>query len=187
ERGLATRLLRESEHGLDDMYGIATSHAAACLALAKSYGRGIQDVNPTFISTHMREIIECSPIDYIHEARLHGSLFDSGIIDGAVSCINTGFFVDHTEPLEALCVAKAHCNWPLGELPEGMEFVLIVAAKRRSRSKSSSLSPMHQETAKPADDGFVNLPSQSIDSDKVNSPAPQKTPLSKFPPPSSHG
>ena len=39
ERGLATRLLRESEHGLDDMYGIATSHAAACLALAKSYGR----------------------------------------------------------------------------------------------------------------------------------------------------
>ena len=38
ERGLATGLLSELKRESDDVYGILTSHAAACLAAAKTYG-----------------------------------------------------------------------------------------------------------------------------------------------------
>lgn len=38
ERGLATGLLRAIREGTDDVYGIASSHPAACLAAATAFG-----------------------------------------------------------------------------------------------------------------------------------------------------
>lgn len=37
ERGLAATLLNELRQESDDIYGLASSHAAACLAAAKAY------------------------------------------------------------------------------------------------------------------------------------------------------
>lgn len=37
------------------------------------------------------------PVNYIRTAELRGSLFDSEVTDGTVSCADTGFFVDHAE------------------------------------------------------------------------------------------
>jgi hypothetical protein len=53
-----------------------------------------------------------------------------------VSSVDTNFFVDHTEPLEALAFVKENMDWPLGELIDGHEFLLILEAKRRARSRS---------------------------------------------------
>ena len=46
--------------------------------------------------------MKASPIRYVRAAKPRGSLFDSGDSDGLISSVYTEFFVDHTEPLEAL-------------------------------------------------------------------------------------
>jgi hypothetical protein len=53
-----------------------------------------------------------------------------------VSSVNADFFVDYTEPLKALAFVKEDMDWPLDEPIDGHEFLLILEAKRRSRSRS---------------------------------------------------
>lgn len=81
-----------------------------------------------------------SPIDYIKSAKLHGSLFNlsDDVSDGTISCVDTNFYVDHTEPLKALERVRKHRKWPLGELLEGHEFLLILEAEHRSLPKFPS-------------------------------------------------
>ena len=57
---------------------------------------------------------------------------------GLVSSVDSGFFVDHAEPLEALAWVRQEMVWPLGELADGHEFLLILEARHRSRSRSTS-------------------------------------------------
>ena len=85
-------------------------------------------------------IIKASPVSYVRDAKLRGTLFDSKDTSGLVSGVDTEFFIDHKEPLEALAWVRKTMEWPLGELLEGHEFVLILQARRRygSRSRSSS-------------------------------------------------
>lgn len=47
-----------------------------------------------------------------------------------VSGVNTGFYVDHKEPLGGLQWLRQFREWPLGDLPEGHEFLLVIPAKR---------------------------------------------------------
>lgn len=54
------------------------------------------------IGKHAQEIMEASPIGYVKDAKLRGNVFSPGDTSGLVSCVDTGFFVDHSEPLEAL-------------------------------------------------------------------------------------
>ena len=54
------------------------------------------------ILIYAQTIIEASPIGYVKDAKLRGIIFTPEDISGRVSCVDTGFFVDHTEPLEAL-------------------------------------------------------------------------------------
>jgi hypothetical protein len=56
---------------------------------------------------------------------------------GLVSCVDTGFFVDHNEPLEALAWVREGMDWPLGELLDGHEFLVVFEARRLSRSRSA--------------------------------------------------
>lgn len=78
--------------------------------------------------------MKASPISYVRDSKLRGSLFGTQDPNGMVSCVDTGFFVDHTEPLEALASVQEDMNWPLGKLLDGHEFVLFFEAKRRARS-----------------------------------------------------
>jgi hypothetical protein len=85
--------------------------------------------------------MQVSPVAYIRAAKLRGELFeaeDTKDTKGLLASVDTRFFVDHAEPLEALGCARESMEWPLGELLDGHEFVLILEAKRRSRSRSSS-------------------------------------------------
>ena len=159
ERRLATGLLTELREDNDDIYGIMSSHAASCLATANVFGSKrtlripVRTVNSTlrfigtinavdlgFITGHAEAIIKASPISYVKDAKLHGSLFDTEDANGLVSCVDTGFFVDHTEPLEALASVRGEMDWPLGELIEGHEFLLILEGRRRARATARSKS-----------------------------------------------
>jgi hypothetical protein len=82
--------------------------------------------------------MKASPIDYVQSARLQGSLFHPADSSGLVSCVDTGFFVDHEEPLEALRWVKENMDWPLGELLDGHEFIMVLPTRRRPRSRSRS-------------------------------------------------
>jgi hypothetical protein len=82
--------------------------------------------------------MKASPVGYVRDAKLRGKLFDSEDTSGLVSSVDTGFFVDHEEPLEALAWVRESMDWPLGELFDGHEFILILQARRRCRSRSSS-------------------------------------------------
>jgi hypothetical protein len=90
------------------------------------------------MKAHAESIMKVSPVEYVRDAKLAGSLFDSKDTTGRVCCVNSGFFVDHSEPLEALTRVRNTMEWPLGDLFDGHEFLLIIEARRRSRSRSSS-------------------------------------------------
>lgn len=82
--------------------------------------------------------MSASPVRYIRDALLHGSLFEDDVTDGSISSIYTGFFVDHTEPDEVLHNVRQSTVWPFGELAEGCEFLLIVPNELRGRPKPLS-------------------------------------------------
>ncbi|KAF2762735.1 hypothetical protein EJ05DRAFT_459522 [Pseudovirgaria hyperparasitica] len=138
ERGLATRLLNETRLDGDDVYGIMSSHPAACLAASRAYGRPIDTASLEFMKENAQSIMKASPAGYVRDAKLQGWLFDSEDTSGLVSSVDTGFFVDHEEPLAALKWVRKSMEWPLGELLEGHEFILILQAKRRFRFRSDS-------------------------------------------------
>lgn len=91
-----------------------------------------------FIRDNAEAIMELSPISYVKDAELRGSLFDSNDTSGQVSSVYTKFFVDHTEPLEALAWVRGELEWPLGELLDGHEFLLMMEVRRRDRSRDPS-------------------------------------------------
>jgi hypothetical protein len=151
ERGLAKGLLNLLKKSDVDIYGIMSSHPAACRAAAKAFGGKSQSLYITksnlrtidSISTlqlepiekHAEEIMKASPISYVRDAKLRGSVFDASDTSGLVSSVDTGFFVDHNEPLEALALVREEMEWPLGDLFDGHEFLLILEARRRSRCR----------------------------------------------------
>lgn len=73
--------------------------------------------------------MKASPIPYIKDAKLRGSLFDSNESTGLIVGVDTNFYIDHEEPLQALHVIREHWRWPLGELPEGHEYLLVLPNK----------------------------------------------------------
>ncbi|KAK2018661.1 hypothetical protein LZ32DRAFT_634731 [Colletotrichum eremochloae] len=139
EQRLATVLLSTLIDSDDDVFGIASSHPAACKALAKAIGDfRFSDVSMDFAREHAANVLKASPITYIREAKLRGSLFHCDDTSGMVSGVDSNYYVDHAEPFEALAWFKEGGNWPLGELPEGHEFLFLVEKARRRRSRSAS-------------------------------------------------
>jgi hypothetical protein len=130
-RGYAKGLLENlGQSDNDRAFGSLSSHPFAILAVLRVYGRGVEDVNFDMTKAHARSIMQSCPVAYVTQAKLHGSLFDSLVDDKSVSCADTGFWVDHEEPLAALIsVREKGIDWPLGDLPEGHEFLIIVNTK----------------------------------------------------------
>ncbi|KAK9322281.1 hypothetical protein V1517DRAFT_339006 [Lipomyces orientalis] len=146
ERGLACGLLNQLREDDDDIYGLMSSHPAACMAAAKVFGNSINLVDLDFIRKYTEAVMRVSPISYVKDAKLRGSLFDPGDTSGRISSVDTNFFVDHAEPLEALAWVRQELEWPLGELLEGNEFVIILEVRRRARSRFRSASRAQSAT-----------------------------------------
>jgi hypothetical protein len=99
---------------------------------------GINTVAVGFIRDNAEAVMKVSPISYVKDAELRGSLFDPEDKSGVISSVYTKFFVDHTEPLEALSWVREGLDWPLGELLDGHEFLFMITVRRRDRSRSRS-------------------------------------------------
>ena len=76
--------------------------------------------------------MKSSPIPYVRDAKLCGKLFGDAS-SGLVAGIDSRFFVDHAEPMQALKEIKQHWDWPLGDLPEGCEYLLVMPSTRVRR------------------------------------------------------
>lgn len=105
---------------------VAVCPSNVTLIVVISIGTSIRSVDTYFCQRFAKSIIENSPVDYVREMKLCGSLFDANCKTGAISAVFTSFYVDHTEPLEALAEYREHGPWALGELLEGHEFLVIL-------------------------------------------------------------
>ncbi len=87
----------------------------------------INNIDLDFIRHNAPGMFSATTVDYLRNAQLRGSLFEEQPVAGTVSSIDAKFYVDRGEPLAAL---KAHIassgSWPLGELLEGHEFLIVV-------------------------------------------------------------
>jgi GNAT superfamily N-acetyltransferase len=124
---LATEIVRRlREEGEQGVLGILSSHPAAILAALRAWGRGVEEVDLDVVQELAEGIMAASPVSYVREAELKGSLFGQEDAEG-VCCADTMFWVDHAEPLAALAVVKERgVAWPFGHLPDGCEFLLLV-------------------------------------------------------------
>jgi hypothetical protein len=120
-------LIKLCENEKDDRFGILSSYPFAIMAALRAFGRGVEKVDLSIAKADATKTMDTSPVEYVRTAKLRGSLFDDNTADGTVSCADTNFFVDHTEPLEALAAVHAKgTSWPFGDLPEGFEFLVFV-------------------------------------------------------------
>jgi hypothetical protein len=87
---------------------------------------GSNTVRFDFIKKHAEEIMKASLIHFIKNTKLGGSLFNPEDTSRLVSIVDTDFWVDHTEQLEALAWAREIFDWPLGGLHDGHEFLLVI-------------------------------------------------------------
>ncbi|KAH9941561.1 hypothetical protein B0H21DRAFT_696827, partial [Amylocystis lapponica] len=132
KRYIATNLLQNVKHhpwfAPVTIIGVASSHPAACNAVAKvallihSQGLGTAKIDTDFIAQHGAAVLQCTTVEYLKGARLCGSLFGEDRSDGAVSLVNTNYFIDHAEPKEALKQYFEENKWHLGQLRDGHEF-----------------------------------------------------------------
>ena len=87
---------------------------------------GIDNLQLEYIRHSGRAIVDSSPVEYIRQGTLRGSLFDHKEHGRHMSSIDTRFFVDHAGPLQTLYRLRSCDRWPLGELREGHEFLLVM-------------------------------------------------------------
>ena len=142
-KGIATKLLQKLQegHAEDRGFGLLSSHPAAVRAALRAFGRGLENVDLDMTKNWAGAIMASCPVDYVKTAKLHGSLFQDGVVDGSVSTAFTNFYVDHGEPLEALAkVREANIAWPFGDLPDGHEFLVLVKVKSASERREGQIS-----------------------------------------------
>lgn len=136
-RGLASGLLAaiKAYHWRANVYGIMSSHPAACLTAARCFGATIEELDLNFTRREAGSILKSSPIAYIRNAKLRGTLFGHSQGEeeksGPLVCgVDTEFYVSHEEPSRALEIVRGVWKWPLGDLPEGHEFLVMERVRR---------------------------------------------------------
>lgn len=82
-------------------------------------------MDTTFCKHYARIILDKSPVTYIKDKELNGSIFDDECRTGAISSVLTNFYTNHDEALEALVEYK-RTGWVLGELLNSNEFLIIL-------------------------------------------------------------
>ena len=100
------------------------------MQLTRGFPGTTNPIQLDFIREHLGSILRMSPIRYVREAKPRGSLFDAGDASGALSSADSNFYVNHDEPLEVLARVRESMDWPLGELLDGHEFVLLFEARK---------------------------------------------------------
>ncbi|KAL4256247.1 hypothetical protein AB1N83_012272 [Pleurotus pulmonarius] len=126
QRGIATSLLSMLPEC--HVYGLASSHPAACLALCKRGRANIRKLDLVYIKEHAQGMLASTPIPYLKTAKVCGALFRDEDATAGLCTVCTSFFVDHDEPLAVLHAWQEYHDmpWVLGDLPEGNEYLCII-------------------------------------------------------------
>lgn len=86
-----------------------------------------------FARNNAADILAASPVSYIQKATPAGTIFEKN--GGDLRCgADTGFHVDQSEAKEAVSELEMRDEWPLGDLIDGHEYLLLFDGKRRRRS-----------------------------------------------------
>ncbi|GJJ06789.1 hypothetical protein Clacol_000985 [Clathrus columnatus] len=116
--------------------GLASSHPAACLALAKRAHVSMRKLDLNYVQTNARKILQTSTANYLKDdSILRGRLFQADPVEGVVSSVFTSFYVDRKEPFATLRTWEDlhDMKWPLGDLLEGHEYFCVVPIAGRLR------------------------------------------------------
>ncbi|KAF4591108.1 hypothetical protein EYR40_009708 [Pleurotus pulmonarius] len=110
------------------VFGLASSHPAACLALCKRGRANIHKLDLAYIKEHAQGILASTPVPYLKTAKVCGALFRDEDATAGLCTVCTSFFVDHDEPLAVLHAWQEYHDmpWVLGDLPEGNEYLCII-------------------------------------------------------------
>lgn len=115
-QGIATMLLQELyKTGSYWAAGVLSSHPFAIAAVLRVFGQG-NSLEINFQREQAHSVMKSCPVGYVRSAAL---------IAGGL-CADTQFWVDHTEPKEALRVMEGKGSWVLGGLPEGCEYLALL-------------------------------------------------------------
>jgi hypothetical protein len=107
------------------------------MAATRAFSHGIEHLNFDLAKKYGKGIMAASPVDYVKSARLNGSIFEK-FYD--VCYAFTDFWIDHKEPSDVLASAvKNGRGWPLGQLPDGCEYLALVDGGERRRSASEEI------------------------------------------------
>ncbi|KAI0375693.1 hypothetical protein BV20DRAFT_11260 [Pilatotrama ljubarskyi] len=126
-RHIATDMLRElkGRPWMDNVtiMGIASSHPAACNSLCNLFDGDTRNVDLDFMKQHAEAVLTCSPIRYLKGVPLGDAFRD--VPRGSYSA-DTGFYVDHAEPLQILQSYMEGDKWAFGKLLDAHEFLVLV-------------------------------------------------------------
>ncbi|KAH6674445.1 hypothetical protein B0J14DRAFT_653740 [Halenospora varia] len=140
-QGLATQMLQalkksmDMEEKKDYKVGVLSSSPWTICAVLSVFGLGVRITGHIIHS--MREnvrVMESCPAEYVRTATHKGTL--GRLLErkrgekGVVSCADTGFWIDHVEPKEALRVLEGKgVEWPFGVLWNGCEFLDVLEVR----------------------------------------------------------
>lgn len=125
-----------------------SSHPGALMALSRALGPGLEALDLSFIRTRAQNVLATCPVEYISRTRVRGVLFadhpasaqDEGRVDedGSVCVADSGFWVDHTEPMGVLAGVRMAREWPFGELSEGCEWLVLVKSSQENNERGQA-------------------------------------------------
>ena len=99
------------------------------MAASRAFGNGIEGIGFDMTKARGHAIMRSSPVHYVKSAAPRGSVFEQNVYDGSICAAFTDFWVDHKEPMDALKNMRDNSiHWPLGELPDGCEFLVLAEA-----------------------------------------------------------
>tara|TARA_R110002033_G_scaffold90677_1_gene140536 strand:+ start:232 stop:762 length:531 start_codon:yes stop_codon:yes gene_type:complete len=104
--GIVKSLLASLKTGNDYAVGILSSHPFSISAVARAFGKGVEDIDLGVMKLEAKDVMATCPVTYVRDAKLRGALLEDQPSDGTISCADTQFWVDHGEPDEALSVMK---------------------------------------------------------------------------------
>jgi len=87
-------------------------------------------INTDFIGQHVKDIFSVTPIEYLKNIKLHGSLLEDSPPD-IVSSIYAEFIVDRKESLEAFQGIQGCKALVLGNLLDGHEFLINLSVAKK--------------------------------------------------------
>jgi hypothetical protein len=112
------------------------------MAATRAFSHGIEYLDFDLAKKHGKSIMAASPVDHVRSARLNGSIFEK-FYD--VCYAFTDFWVDHKESRDVLdSVVKGGRGWPLGQLPDGCEYLALVNGRERRRSGSGEIEELER-------------------------------------------